>query len=75
MATPVNAPTAAWLIAGATATGKSAVAQRLAEQTGRAILSADAMLVYRGMDIGTAKPPPAERGGVPYFGIDLILSL
>ncbi len=70
MATPVNPPPAAWLIAGATATGKSAVAQRLAEQHGCAILSADAMLVYRGMDIGTAKPSPAERGGVPYFGID-----
>ncbi|NLG02155.1 MAG: tRNA (adenosine(37)-N6)-dimethylallyltransferase MiaA [Lentisphaerae bacterium] len=72
MVTPVNAPPAAWFIAGATATGKSAVAQQLAEQNGRAILSADAMLVYRGMDIGTAKPPPAERGGVPYFGIDLV---
>lgn len=72
MATPVNAPPSAWFIAGATATGKSAVAQQLAEQNGCAILSADAMLVYRGMDIGTAKPPPSERGGVPYFGIDLV---
>ncbi len=71
MATPVNAPPSAWLIAGATATGKSAVAQQLAEQTGRAVLSADAMLVYRGMDIGTAKPSPSERGAVPYFGLDL----
>ncbi|HRT28314.1 MAG TPA: tRNA (adenosine(37)-N6)-dimethylallyltransferase MiaA [Kiritimatiellia bacterium] len=72
MATAINASPAAWFIAGATATGKSAVAQQLAEQTGRAILSADAMLVYRGMDIGTAKPVPAERGDVPYFGIDLV---
>ena len=62
----------AWFIAGATATGKSAVAQRLAEQLGCAILSADSMLVYRGMDIGTAKPTPAERGAVPYSGIDLV---
>ena len=62
----------AWFIAGATATGKSAVAQRLAEQLGCAILSADSMLVYRGMDIGTAKPTPAERGAIPYFGIDLV---
>jgi tRNA dimethylallyltransferase len=59
-------------LAGATATGKTAVAQLLAEQLGCAILSADAMLVYRGMDIGTAKPTPAERGCVPYFGLDLV---
>ena len=62
----------AWFIAGATATGKSAVAQQLAEQLGCSILSADSMLVYQGMDIGTAKPSPAERGNVPYFGIDLV---
>ena len=62
----------AWILAGATATGKTAVAQVLAEQFGCAILSADAMLVYRGMDIGTAKPTVAERGDVPYFGIDLV---
>ncbi|HRU71654.1 MAG TPA: tRNA (adenosine(37)-N6)-dimethylallyltransferase MiaA [Kiritimatiellia bacterium] len=71
MATADHAPLTVWFLAGATATGKSAVAQCLAEQTGRAILSADAMLVYRRMDIGTAKPSPAERGDVPYFGVDL----
>jgi tRNA dimethylallyltransferase len=48
------------------------VAQVLAEQMGCAILSADAMLVYKGMDIGTAKPSAAERGTVPYHGIDLV---
>jgi tRNA dimethylallyltransferase len=62
----------AWILAGATATGKTAVAQLLAEQLSCAILSADAMLVYRGMDIGTAKPAPDERGNVPYFGLDLV---
>ena len=62
----------AWIIAGATATGKSAAAQILAERIGAAILSSDAMLVYRGMDIGTAKPSVEERGSVPYFGIDLV---
>ena len=62
----------AYILAGATATGKSAVAQVLAEQMGCAILSADAMLVYKGMDIGTAKPSAAERGTVPYHGIDLV---
>jgi len=61
-----------WVLAGATATGKTAVAQVLAEQFGCTILSSDAMLVYRGMDIGTAKPTPLERGRVPYFGIDLV---
>lgn len=59
-------------LAGATATGKSAVAQCLAERFGAAILSADAMLVYRDLDIGTAKPPLAERGAVSYFGVDRV---
>lgn len=61
----------AYLLAGATATGKSAVVHCLAEADGAAVLSADSMLVYRGMDIGTAKPSAAERAAVPYFGIDL----
>jgi len=60
-----------WMLAGATATGKTAAAQLLAERLGCAVLSADAMLVYRGMDIGTAKPSATERGAVPYFGVDL----
>ncbi len=59
-------------LAGATATGKSAVAQILAERTGSAILSADSMLVYAGMDIGTAKPTAEERSRVPYFGLDCV---
>ena len=61
----------AFILVGATATGKSAVAQILAERRGVAVVSADSMLVYRGMDIGTAKPSAVERGAVPYFGIDL----
>lgn len=61
-----------YCLAGATATGKSAVAQLLAERIGGVILSADAMLVYRSLDIGTAKPSRAERGNVPYFGIDCV---
>ena len=68
----MSPPSTAWILAGATATGKTAVAQILAEEFGCAILSADAMLVYRGMDIGTAKPTAAERGAVPYFGLDLV---
>ena len=65
-------PGTVWTLAGATATGKSAVAQWIAERHGAAILSADSMLVYRGMDIGTAKPAPAERGAVPYIGLDCV---
>lgn len=61
----------AGVLVGPTAVGKSAVAQWIAERTGAAILSADSMLVYRGMDVGTAKPTPGERGDVPYVGIDL----
>ena len=58
----------AWFLFGPTASGKTAVAHWLAERAGAAVVSADAMLVYRGMDIGTAKPLPAERGDVPYLG-------
>ncbi len=62
----------AWILAGATATGKSSVCQHLAECMDLKILSADSMLVYQGMDIGTAKPSSRERGEVPYLGIDLV---
>ena len=68
----MGATTTAFILAGATATGKTAAAQILAEEMGCSILSADAMLVYTGMDIGTAKPSVAERGAVPYAGIDLV---
>ena len=50
----------AYLLAGPTASGKSSIAAALAREMGAVILSADSMLVYRGMDIGTAKPPPEE---------------
>lgn len=62
----------AFVLVGPTATGKTAVAQRLAEELNAAVLSADAMLVYRGMDIGTAKPTLAERGHIRYGGLDLV---
>ncbi|MBN1557347.1 MAG: tRNA (adenosine(37)-N6)-dimethylallyltransferase MiaA [Lentisphaerae bacterium] len=61
----------AFFLVGPTASGKTAVAQHLAERGGYAVLSADSMLVYRGMDIGTAKPTAAERRRVPYAGLDL----
>ncbi len=59
------------ILAGATATGKTALCQIIAERENCSILSADSMLVYKGMDIGTAKPTPAERNAVSYYGIDL----
>jgi len=60
------------LITGPTAVGKSEIALRLAEQLGGEIISADSMQVYRGLDIGTAKPPPAERARVPHHLIDIL---
>jgi tRNA dimethylallyltransferase len=58
-------------IAGPTAVGKSEIAPRLAEQIGGEIISADSMQVYRGLDIGTAKPSPAERARVSHHLIDI----
>jgi tRNA dimethylallyltransferase len=58
-------------IAGPTAVGKSEIALLLAEQIGGEIISADSMQVYRGLDIGTAKPSPAERARVPHHLVDI----
>lgn len=59
------------VIAGATATGKSALAIALAEALGLVILSADSRQVYRGFDIGTAKPTAADRARVPHHLLDI----
>lgn len=59
------------LLAGPTAVGKSAVAVLLAEGLGGEIISVDSMQVYRGLDIGTAKPTAAERQRVPHHLVDL----
>lgn len=59
-------------IVGPTASGKSAIAIRLAERLGGEIVSADSMMVYRGMDIGTAKPPSILRDRIPHHMIDII---
>lgn len=58
-------------IAGPTAVGKSAVALALAEQLGGEIISVDSMQVYRGLEIGTAKPTEAERRRVPHHLLDI----
>ena len=62
----------AYLLAGPTASGKSAAAALLARRMGAAILSADSMLVYTGMDVGTAKPSVDERVEFSMGGIDLV---
>lgn len=63
-------------IVGATATGKTALSLEVAERLGGAdaveIISADAMQLYRGMDIGTAKLPVAERHGITHHQIDVL---
>ena len=58
-------------LAGPTAVGKSEIALRLAERLGGEIISADSMQVYQGLDLGTAKPSPAERARVPHHLIDI----
>ena len=58
-------------LAGPTAVGKSAVALALAEKLAGEIISVDSMQVYRGLDIGTAKPSAAERARVPHHLIDV----
>ena len=62
----------AYLLAGPTASGKSALAATLAREMGAWILSADSMLVYRGMDIGTAKPSPDEIAEFHMGGVDIV---
>ena len=58
-------------ILGCTACGKGAVGRELARRLGGQIVSVDSMKVYRRMDIGTAKPTPAELARVPHHLIDL----
>lgn len=60
------------LLMGPTATGKSALAVALAEALGGEIVTVDSAQVYRGMDIGTAKPDAATRARLPHHLIDLI---
>ena len=60
------------VITGPTASGKTALAVDLALTFDGEILNADSMQVYRGMDVGTAKPTMAERRGVPHHLIDVV---
>ena len=69
MANPQSPP---FLLAGPTAVGKSPIALLLADRLGGEIISVDSMQVYRGLDIGTAKPSPVERARVPHHLIDVV---
>lgn len=59
------------VVCGPTAVGKTAAALVLAEQLGGEIVAADSRTIYRGMDIGTAKPTPEQRARVPHHCLDL----
>ena len=60
------------ILSGPTGAGKSRIAHQIAKEVDAVIVSADAMTVYRGMDIGTAKPSAVEQGEVQYFGLDCV---
>lgn len=70
MTLPVTAD--CWFLTGPTAAGKSVIGLALAQRLGAEILSLDSMAVYRGMDIGTAKPTAEERGLVPHHLLDIL---
>lgn len=85
MATPVNTPMnkkviqdmstselPLVVIVGPTASGKSATALRIAEEYDGEIICADSRTIYKGMDIGTAKPSEADRAAIPHWGLDLV---
>ena len=59
-------------IVGFTASGKTGLSLDLAQALGGEVINTDSMQVYRGMDIGTAKLPPAERRGIPHHLLDLL---
>ena len=70
MPDPSTTPVVA--VVGATAAGKTGLSLDLAEALGGEVVNTDAMQVYRGMDIGTAKLPPEERRGIPHHLLDLM---
>ena len=58
-------------IAGPTASGKTALAVELAKELGGEVISCDSMQIYKGMDIGTAKPTQEEMQGIPHYMLDV----
>jgi len=69
---PMSVFDSALILTGPTACGKTALALELAERAGAEIIGLDSMTVYRGMDIGTAKPTPDERARIPHHLIDVL---
>lgn len=67
----VELANACWFLTGATAVGKTAVSVELARRLNAEIISLDSMSIYRGMDLGTAKPSAATRAMVPHHLIDI----
>ena len=59
-------------VAGPTASGKTALAVELAKITNGEVVSCDSMQIYKGMDIGTAKPAPEETQGIPHHMLDVV---
>jgi tRNA dimethylallyltransferase len=72
MRAPSASASRLWILAGPTACGKTAAALALARQLPIEVISVDSALVYRGMDIGTAKPSLAELAQVPHHLIDIL---
>ena len=64
--------TPAIFLMGPTASGKTALSVKLAQQLNAEIISVDSVLVFKGMDIGTAKPTLEERAGIPHHLIDIL---
>jgi tRNA dimethylallyltransferase len=62
----------ALVVVGPTASGKTGAAIELAQKLNGEVISADSRAIYRGLDIGSAKPTPAEQAGIPHHGIDLV---
>ena len=60
------------VILGPTGSGKTGISIKLAKKLGGEIISADSRAIYKGMDIGTAKPSLEEREGIPHYGLDLV---
>lgn len=69
---PAATPPVTVAVVGATASGKTGLSLDLAQRLGGEVVNTDAMQVYRGMDVGTAKLPPSERRGIPHHLLDIL---
>ena len=60
------------VILGPTGSGKTGISIKIAKELNGEIISADSRAIYKGMDIGTAKPTKEEMDGIPHYGLDLV---